>query len=84
MGPLLFMLLLQSVVQQLQEVERLNLNIWYLDNGTLVKTLPALWAAWDILVEEGRQGWIFLKSGQILSGILFLKLWKFTQNRKKY
>ena len=74
MGPLLFMLLLQSVVQQLQEVERLNLNIWYLDNGTLVKTLPALWAAWDILVEEGRQGWIFLKSGQILSGILFLKL----------
>ena len=41
------------MAQQLQELEGLHLNTWYLDHGTLVGTLQALQAAWDILVEEG-------------------------------
>ena len=49
LGPLLFALLLQPVAQQLQEVEGLHLNTWYLDDGTLVGNLQALQAARDIL-----------------------------------
>ena len=41
-GPLLSALLLQPVTQQLQEVEGLNLNAWYLENRTLVRSREAL------------------------------------------
>ena len=52
LGPLLSDLLLQAVAQQLQEVEGLNLNAWYLDHGTLVGPREALQEAWDLLVAQ--------------------------------
>ena len=52
-APPLFSLLLQPVAERLQEVDGLELNVWYLDDGTLVGTREALQEAWDLIVREG-------------------------------
>ena len=42
LGPLFFALLLQPVLLQVQAIEELNLNAWFLDDGTLVGTREEL------------------------------------------
>lgn len=53
LGPLLFSLTLQPVLEKVQEVEGLVQNSWYLDDGMLVGRKEALVKAWDLLVAEG-------------------------------
>ena len=53
LGPPLFALLLQPILKELQEVEGLFLNIWYLDDRTLCGTRAALQEAWDLLSTRG-------------------------------
>jgi hypothetical protein len=55
LGPLLFALVLQPLVLKIRErCPGLVLNVWYLDDGTLVGSPDQVRAAYDILVEEGR------------------------------
>ena len=51
--PPLFVLLLHPFLKELQEVEGLFLNIWYLDDRTLCGTRAALQEAWDLLSTRG-------------------------------
>ena len=54
LGPLLFSLILQPVIEKIQEeAEDLIQNSWYLDDGILVGTKEALIKVWDLLVELG-------------------------------
>ena len=52
LAPLLFALVLQPIVEMLQGVG-LDLNAWYLDDGTLVGGQEELQAALDIMLKEG-------------------------------
>jgi len=42
LGPLLFALAIQPLVEQLQSIDGLKLNIWYLDDGILGGPVPAV------------------------------------------
>ena len=54
LGPLLFSLVLQLLVDQLKlRFPDLDLNAWYLDDGTIVGTKQTLLLLLPILVEEG-------------------------------
>ena len=54
LAALLFALVLHPLVLQIQEqVPTLDLNAWYLDDGTLVGTAPELSEVVDIMVREG-------------------------------
>ena len=44
---------MQPVVQQLQEVEGMCFNSWYLDDCTLIRTYEVMQEAWDLPVAEG-------------------------------
>ena len=49
LGPLLFSLLLQPVLKELQEIKGLHPNSWYLDDWILIMSRMALQQAWDLL-----------------------------------
>ena len=66
LGPLLFSLVEQPVIEQLQEIEGLNQNSWYLDDGLLVGTKEALSEAWDLLVREGEPRGLYLSRDKSL------------------
>ena len=66
LGPLLFSLLLHPVVTQLQEVEGIIQNSWYLDDGLLIGTREALTAAWDLMVREGEPRGLYLSRDKSL------------------
>ena len=66
LGPLLFSIMAQPVVERLQEVEGLVQNAWYLDDGILVGTREALVEAWDLLVAEGEPRGLHLSRGKSL------------------
>ena len=54
LASLLFSLVLHPLVLEIQEqVSTLDLNAWYLDDGTLVGTVPELRQVVDIMVREG-------------------------------
>ena len=54
LASLLFSLVLHPIILQIQEqVPTLDLNVWYLDDGTLVGTLEELGKVVDILNAEG-------------------------------
>ena len=66
LGPLLFSLTEQPLVEKLQEVAGLVQNSWYLDDGILVGTPDALVQAWDIISSEGAKRGLFLSKEKSL------------------
>ena len=53
LGPFLFSVTLQPVLEKLQEIEGVVQNTWFLDDGEVIGTREALIEVWDTLVREG-------------------------------
>ncbi len=67
LGPLGFALTLHSLIEKLHsEVPTLRLNVWYLDNGTLMGSLDALASALAFVEREGPSLGLFLNRSKSL------------------
>ena len=65
MASLLFSLVLHPIVLQIvDQVPSLDLNVWYLDDGTLVGTVPELQQVVEIILREGPACGLILSTGQ--------------------
>ena len=54
LGPFLFCLVLQVLIDKIKtKVPDLNLNIWYMDDGSVCGKVEQLLQAWKIIKEEG-------------------------------
>ena len=53
LGPMLFSLAIHQMVKKVsQEISGLDLNAWYLDDGTIIGPLPLLFKALDLIKVE--------------------------------
>ena len=67
LGPLLFSLTLHPIVERIKrEVPELNINVWYLDDGTLCGNQNNLMRALEIVEEDGPARGLFLNRGKSL------------------
>ena len=67
LGPLLFSLTLHPIVERIKrEVPDLNINVWYLDDGTLCGNPNNLMRALEIVEEDGPARGLFLNRGKSL------------------
>ena len=53
LGPLLFSLPLLLIIEEIKKECDLLLNVWYLDDGTLVGTAPEIAKALEIIQKKG-------------------------------
>jgi hypothetical protein len=61
LGPLLFSLVLQPLVERIQrEFPDLDLNVWYLDDGTIIGHKEDVFRVFELLREEGPNIGLFL------------------------
>ena len=67
LGPLLFSLTLHPIVERIKrEVPHLNINVWYLDNGTLCGNPNNLMRALEIVEEDSPARGLYLNRGKSL------------------
>ena len=65
LASLLFSLVLHPIILQIEDqVPSLDLNVWYLDDGTLVGTVPELQQVVEIILREGPASGLILSTGQ--------------------
>ena len=69
MRPLLFALLLQPILMELQEVDGLRLSAWYLGNGTLFGTRTALSQSWDVIATQHSRGLVLNQEKSLVSWV---------------
>jgi hypothetical protein len=61
LGPLLFSLVLQPLVERIQrEFPDLDLNVWYLDDGTIIGHKEDVFRVFELLRGEGPNIGLFL------------------------
>ena len=69
LGPLLFAILLQPILIELQELYGLRLSAWYLGNGTLFGTRTALSQAWDVIATQHSRGLVLNQEKSLVSWV---------------